>query len=206
MALLTPPSILLKGRPGSLSLSNCLTRPLVSQIACGGDRDAGHQTSRVDDVKKHVRRAAETVFSLVDLPLMLEALICLAEVALAASRKADAPAKPAKPSAERATQDAVGLSQAYWREAWLLFGHMHLRNTDIALRARAPIATLERVAAQAERLVRLLLLYGGVFAADNLLAFEVRVRVRVSVRACPHGAQTHKGQGRVCAHGRGRVR
>jgi len=129
----------------------------------------------VDEVRKHVRRAAETLFGLADLPLMLEALVSLSEVTLAGTAAlASKPDKGGRGTAERSSEDAVGLAQAYWREAWQLFGHMHLRNTDIALRMRAPLATLERIEVHARRLVRLLLLFGGTFAADNVFAFEVR--------------------------------
>ena len=141
------------------------------------------QATAVADVKRQLRRASDLLFSVGDLPHMLVALVTWAEVALVSAAAGPAPA------AARLA-DATVLSQAYWREAWSLLSQLYLRGSDVASRTRAPLAFLTRLADWARRLVRLLLLYGGTFAADGVLAFDVyhaceRAKVQALARHSP---------------------
>jgi hypothetical protein len=86
------------------------------------------------------------------------------------------PAADAGPRGQSSKSTHLATSQAYWREAFALFVSIFVRNNDVLLRRRAPPPFLARVVQHAKRLVRLLLCYPGSFAADHVMAFEVRWR------------------------------
>ena len=143
------------------------------------------QGTRVADLKQDVRRATQFLFSVCHWPELVSALLAHAELALLAAAVERAPSghsvrggggggSSRHSGAVPRLADAAALSQAYWREAWYLFGQLYLHDVDLAVRWQAPLATLERIADLTRRFVRLLLIHGGHFAADNLLAFEVR--------------------------------
>jgi len=143
------------------------------------------QGTRVADLKQDVRRATQFLFSVCHWPELVSALLAQAEVALLSAGAERTPSghsvrggggggSTRHNGAVPRIADAAALSQAYWREAWYLFGQLYLHDVDLAVRWQAPLATLERIADLTRRFVRLLLIHGGHFAADNLLAFEVR--------------------------------